>query len=206
MGKRLARNYRHIQLPYTRKEYIKRMQDVPEGFKHSVFGNSSKLDFPAKISLVAERDGQVSAKALVSVRVTIHREMRVIGEENYRLKISSYPHHQARSHGLVGVAKAERISSGMGKQSFGAAEMRLAQIKKGRPLIEITMNDDAVAYGIAKKVLDRIMCKLPLKWQIKTEGLSLTTLLAKVNLPKRIKEKKGKTGGQQVAELNRELK
>ena len=178
--------------------------DVPEGFKHSVFGNSSKLDFPAKISLVALKDGQVSAKALVSVRVTIHREMRVIGEENYRLQMISYPHHQSRSHGLVGVAKAERISSGMGKRSFGTPEMRLAQIKKGRPLIEIAINDNAVAYGVAKKVLNRIMCKLPLRWEIKTEGLSTTTLLANVNLPKRIKEKA--TGGKATTDLQRELK
>jgi len=204
MTKRLARNYRHIQMPYCRKEYIRRMQDVPEGFKHSVFGNSSKLDFPAKVSLVAERDGQVSAKALVSVRVTIHREMKVVGEENYRLQMVSYPFQQSRSHGLIGVAKAERISSGMGKRSFGTPEMRLAQIKKGHKLIEITMNDDAVAYGVAKKVLNRIMCKLPLKWQIKTEGLSFETLTAKVNLPKRVKEKA--EGGKATTDLQRELK
>jgi large subunit ribosomal protein L10e len=204
MGKRPSHSYRHLKLPYTRPEYVKKRMDVPEGFKHSVFGNTAKLDFPAKISLVAERDGQVSAKALVSVRVTIHREMKVIGEDKYRLQMVSYPHHQARSHGTVGVAKAERISEGM-KHSFGFPEMRLAQIKKGHALIEVAIEDDAIAYGVARKVLDRIMCKLPLRWKVKTEGLSHETLTAKVNLPKRIKEKKGK-GGAQVAELNRELK
>jgi ribosomal protein L16/L10AE len=132
--------------------------------------------------------------------------MKVIGEENYRLQMVSYPHHQARFHGM-GMAKGERLGSAdMGHGSFGFPEMRMAQIKKGHQLIEVAINDDAVAYGIAKKVLDRIICKLPLKWQIKTEGLSSATLLARVNLPKRIKEKKGKTGGQQVADLQRELK
>lgn len=204
MGKRKASNYRHLQVPYTRKEYIKKLMDIPEGFKHSCFGNTSKLDFPAKISLVALRDGQVSAKALVSVRVTIHREMRVIGEDKYRLQIVSYPHHQARSHGTVGVAKAERISEGM-KHSFGFPEMRLAQIKKGHSLIELGIDDDPIAYGIANKVLNRIMHKLPLRWEIRTEGLSNKTLLARVNLPKRVKESKKATGGAQVAALQKEL-
>jgi len=206
MGKRPSKVYRKLQLPYTRKEYIGRMMDVPEGMKKSTFGNPSKLDFPAKLKLVSQKDGQISARALVSVRVALHRELRVIGEQNYRLNITSYPHHCARSHGLVGVAKAERISSGMGKGSYGFPEMRLAQIKKGHAVLEIAIENDAVAYGIAQKGLRLAMARLPpFNWQIVAEGISQDVKQAKVTLPKRAKEEK-KTGGQLQAELQRELK
>jgi ribosomal protein L16/L10AE len=204
LRKRLAKNYRQIQMPYTRKKYIKKMMDVPEGLKHSVFGNSAKLDFPAKISLIAERDCQVSAQALVSVRVTVHRELRILDEKNYRLVMTAYPHHLARSHGLVGVAKAERISSGMGKGSFGFPEMRLAQIKKGHSLLEIAVEDNPISYGVALRILSVATHKLPLKWIVKLEGISQSTKDAKVSLPKRTKEKKI-SSGQQVADLKREL-
>jgi len=204
MGKRPSKSYRKLQLAYTRTEYIKKLQSVPEGLKKSTFGNSSKLDFPAKVKLVALIDGQVSARALVSIRVAIHRELRVIGEKNYRLQLVAYPFHQSRSHGLVGVAKAERISSGMGKRSFGTPEMRMAQIKKGHSLFEIAVNDDAVALGIIRKALHIALCKLPLKWQIQLEGFSESTQRAHPVLPKRVKEKT--KGGQQTAELQRELK
>jgi len=204
MGKRPAHSYRHLQEPYTRHEYIKRMQDVPEGMKHSSFGNTSKFDFPAKISLIASRDGQVSARALVSVRIALHRELKILDEKNYRLQMMAYPFHQTRSHGLVGVAKAERIFGGMGGGSFGFPEMRMSQIHKGHALLEVIMNDDPVAYGVALRGLHTALCKLPLKWQIKLEGFSAKTLGAKVNLPKHIKEKKA-TGGQAQTELQREL-
>jgi ribosomal protein L16/L10AE len=191
-------------MPYTRKEFISRMQDVPEGLKHSSFGNTAKFDFPAKISLIALIDGQVSARALASIRVLLHRELRILNEKNYRLQLMAYPFHQSRSHGLVGVAKAERISSGMGKGSFGSPEMRMAQMHRGHALLEIRMEDDPVAHGVAMRGLHMVLCKLPLKWQIKAEGFSTGTLNARVNLPKRVKEKKAATGGQQVAELQRE--
>ena len=204
LGKRPSHSYRVLKVPYTRKEFIRRMQDVPEGLKHSSFGNTAKLDFPAKISLIASVDGQVSARALVAVRVGLHRELRILNEKNYRLQLMAYPFHQSRSHGLVGVAKAERISSGMGKGSFGAPEMRMAQLHRGHALLEIRMEDDPVAYGVAMRGLHMVLCKLPLKWQIKPEGFSANTINVRVNLPKRVKEKKVATGGQQVAELQRE--
>jgi len=205
MGKRPAKSYRKLQQPWTRKEYIKRIMDVPDGLKTSVFGNTSKLDFPAKIEVLAEKDGQVSARAIVAVRVALHRELRTTGEENYRLNMKAYPHHCARSHGLVGVAKAERISSGMGKGSFGFPEMRLAQIKRGNPFLEITMADDPISYGVARRGLESAFNKLPLKWRIHIEGFSTNTLHARPILPKRTKEKKG-AGGNVPKELQREVK
>jgi ribosomal protein L16/L10AE len=204
MGKRPSKSFREFKMANTRKEYVHRFMGLPEGLKKSVFGNH-KEQFPALIRLVPSKDVQVSARAIVSVRVSINRELRILGEDKFRLWMKAYPHHQARSHGLVGVAKAERIASGMGGGSYGFPEMRLAQIEKGHSLLEIAINDDPISFGIALKGLHIVVCKLPPSgWKTIIEGISESTKSAKVLLPKRVKEKKG-TGGQQIGDLQREL-
>jgi len=203
MGKRPSKCYREFKRPNTRYDYIGKSMGLPEGMKKVAFGNTKGV-FSAKAQIVAKKDVQVSARAIVSIRVSINRELRLLGE-NFRMDIKSYPHQLARSHGLVGVAKAERISSGMGKGSFGSPEMRLARVKKGHPLMEVVCNDDPIAFGIIKKAFHIAICKLPpIGWQEVYEGFSEATKSAKVSLPKRVKEKKG-TGGQQVADLQKEL-
>lgn len=205
IGKRPPKCYRRFKRANTRYDLIGKSMEVPEGMRTSVFGNR-KGAFSTKAQIVASKNVQVSAKAIVSIRVAIHRELRVIGETNYRMEVKSYPHHLVRSHGLVGVAKAERIASGMGKGSFGFPEMRLARVRKGHPLIEVISNDDPIAFGIIKRAFHTAICKLPpIGWNMAFEGFSEKTKSAKVALPKRIKEKKG-AGGQQVADLQKDLR
>lgn len=205
MGKRQSKNYRRFKRPNTRYDYIGKSMDVPEGFKKLAFGNTKGV-FLAKAQIVACKDVQVSARAIISIRIAITRELRLLGEKNFRMDIKSYPHQLARSHGLVGVAKAERISSGMGKGSFGTPEMRLARVKKEHPLMEVICNDDPIALGIIKRAFHTAICKLPpIGWKQVYEGFSEANKSAIVILPKRIKEKKG-SGGKQVAELQRELR
>jgi ribosomal protein L10e len=181
--------YKDVKQPFTRKQYIKRIPNVPEGLKKMTYGNTKKLDFPAKMSLVALLDGQVSDKALDSIRVTINRELKILEESNYRLQINSYPHHICRMHGLIGVAKAERIAKGM-KQSFGQSQYRLAQIRKGHEIIVVLLNNDAISFGLCRKALNLATNKLPLKWRIVYEGFPAESIIANVVLPKRHRESK----------------
>jgi len=195
MPKRPSKCYRAMNRPNTRREFVSHYPNLPEGLKKFSYGNTSKFDFPAKITLINLMDIQISALALESVRVTINRELKLLGDENYRLEIKSIPHHVTRMHGLVGVAKAERLAKGM-RGSFGRSMSRFARIKKGKPLIEILIKDEPVPYGICKKALTTAIKKLPSKWKIVTEGISLVNLSAKVKLPKRAKE--SATGGRTV--------
>ena len=193
-NKRPSKCYRKLDRPAnTRKEFIKRLPDLPEGLRKFTFGNKSKFDFPAKVNLVCLKDIQIGGKSLEAVRVTVNRELKILGEDNYRLQIKSIPFHIARSHGLIGVAKAERLAKGM-RLSFGRSMRRFARVKKGKVLIEVLINDDAISYGICKRALVRGTKKLPSKWQIKTEGISLANLQANPKLPKRIKTKKSSGG------------
>lgn len=189
MPTRPSKCYRKPHLQFTRKEYIRRIPDIPSGLKFSV-GNTAKFNFPAKVSLVATTDRQVSASALNCIRVVISRELRVLGEDKFRLQINSYPHHVARMHGLIGVAKAERIAKGM-KQAFGHSILRIAQVKKGHRLVEILTNSNAISYGVSRKALIIAMSKLPFHWDIIYEGFSVKDIQANPVLPKRTRESKG---------------
>lgn len=167
--KRRASNYRALQLPYTRREYIKRYIDVPEGLKKIVFGNTKKK-FPLTVKLVSNKDGQVSAEALNSARMTISRDLKNIGEDKYCLRLTAYPHHVSRSHGLIGVAKAERIAKGM-KEAFGFPERRMAQIYVGKSIFEIDIEDNKEFLKILKQSLEKVSKKLPpFGWRIIIEG------------------------------------
>jgi len=182
--------YRGLQEPFTRTEYISKFPGIPDGLKTMTFGNTSKMDFPARVSLVALKEGQVSARAIDSVRATLHRELRVLGEENYRFSLVAYPHHAVRMHGLVGVAKAERLQKGM-KLSFGAPQYRMARVKKGHTLLEVAIKDDPIAYHVCKRGLELVKKKLPFSWEIQSQGISLQNIVARPLLPRRVKEKKG---------------
>lgn len=199
MPTRPTKCYRDLKQPYTRREYIGSYPDIPQGLNKLVYGNTKKLDFQCKISLVALKSGQISARALDSIRATIHRELRVLGEDKYRFQIKAYPHHCVRMHGLVGVVKAERLAKGM-KQSFGKPIYRMAQIKSGEEILEIRTNDNPIAYGVCKKALSLALKKLPLKFRIAEEGFSKEVKSSNVPLPKRTK---GKAGGE--AEIKREV-
>jgi large subunit ribosomal protein L10e len=204
MGKRPSKSYRHFKRPNTRTEYWGKSMDVPEGMRKVAFGNT-KATFPAKAQIFPSVNVQVSARAIVAVRVAIHRELSFLGEDKFRMVIMSYPHQLVRSHGLVGVAKAERISSGMGKCSWGFPEMRLARVRKNHPLFEVTCEDDPVAYGLIRRAFRTAMCKLPPSgWKERFEGFSAKTKSARVILPKRAKEKKA-SSGIQVEDLQKEL-
>lgn len=186
---RPERHYKRMNIPYTRKEYINRVPNVPDALKHKVYGNK-KADFPAKISLVAIDEGQVGANCLDSIRATAHRNLEILGDK-YRLEIKPYPHHIIRWHGLIGVAKGERIAHGM-KLSFGAPFARMAQIKRGATLLEIRIPDNAVAFGISRNTLETVSKKIGIRTIMKIEGVSPENRRTDIALPKRTKgESKG---------------
>lgn len=176
---------------FTRKEYIKRgYPDVPEGLSKMTYGNSKQQDWKAKVSLIALKDGQVSSKSLESIRVTVNKELKVLGEEKYCLRMKSYPFHVNREHGLIGIAKAERFCKGM-RLGFGKSNFRSSRLKKGTELFVIFIDDNAVSFHLAKRACKMAIKKLPLKWKIYSEGISSKNILANPILPKRAKESKG---------------
>jgi len=194
MPKRPSKCYRKPDRPaFTRTKYIKGLPQRSEGLKKLCFGATDKFDFEGKVQIVATKGVQVSDKALNSIRITIVRDLKVLGERKFRFELKGVPHHIARMHGLIGVAKAERMVKGM-RASFGRSTYRMARMKKGKVLIEVLISNDAIAFHVAKTTLVKAMKKLPRGFELKHEGISFENVSAHPQLPKRIKSS---TGGRQ---------
>ena len=157
MSLRPARNYRALQRPYTRKEYIK---SIPYSkitkFDHgNVHGK-----FEYEVRMVAEASFQVRSNALEAARMTIMSQIRkaIPSEEAYFFKVVPYPHHILRKHAMAGVHKAERLQKGM-RLAFGKPDARAAQIRRGDVIMFIRVNRQHLE--IAKYCMKLAKLKIP---------------------------------------------
>ncbi|RSN69329.1 50S ribosomal protein L16 [Candidatus Korarchaeum cryptofilum] len=139
MSLRPARNYRALQRPYTRKEYIK---SIPYSkitkFDHgNVHGK-----FEYEVRMVAEASFQVRSNALEAARMTVLSQVRkaIPSDEAYFFKVVHYPHHILRKHAMAGVHKAERLQKGM-RLAFGKPDARAAQIRRGDVIMFMRVNE-----------------------------------------------------------------
>ncbi|RLG42270.1 MAG: 50S ribosomal protein L16 [Thermoproteota archaeon] len=157
MSLRPARNYRAVQRPYTRKEYIK---SIPYSkitkFDH---GNvHGKFDY--EVRLVANSSFQVRSNALESARMTILAQLRkkLPSDEHYFFKIVPYPHHILRKHAMAGVHKAERLQKGM-RLAFGKPDGRAAQLGRGDTILFVRVNEEYL--DVARYCVKLAKLKIP---------------------------------------------
>jgi len=149
--------HRIINQPYTRKEYIKR---IPQGKLEQMkwtYGNENEK-FHFELHLVSQNVKYITASSLDAVRVAMGH---VLGEKKFFFKVLVYPHIVLREHGLLGVAKAERLCKGM-KRSFGKASSTCALVNLGQDVIILRTDD----LNLARRALDVASKKLKPSWKI----------------------------------------
>ncbi len=157
MSLRPARNYRALQRPYTRKEYIK---SIPYSKINKFDHGNVHGDFDYEVRLVADASFQVRSNALEAARMTILAQLRkrTTSDEHYFFKIVPYPHHILRKHAMAGVHKAERLQKGM-RLAFGKPDGRAAQIRKGDTILFIRVNEEHL--DVAKYCVKLAKLKIP---------------------------------------------
>lgn len=156
MARKPAKMWKRLERPYVRVEYI----DGAPGSRIKMFdmGNLS-ADFPVAITLVAKEHVQIRDIALEAARVSANKYLsRMVGENNYKLKLRVYPHHILREHRMAVGAGADRISQGM-RAAFGIPVGRAAQVKPGTKIMTIWTNPEY--FEFAKEALRRASMKLP---------------------------------------------
>ena len=146
--------YRRLERPYTRiskfkkKSYIKTTPNI----KVVTFdmGNLKKK-FDYTLKLKSKSDLQIRDNALESARETSNKLMeKTAGLANFHIKIHVYPFHILRENPMATGAGADRFSTGMQK-SFGKPIGSAAQIKKGRALFSISVDNPNIE--LARKAL-----------------------------------------------------
>lgn len=157
MSLRPARNYRAIQRPYTRKEYIK---SIPHS-KISKFDHGNLHgSFDYEVRLVADASFQVRSNALEAARMAVLAQLRkkIPSEGQYFFKVIPYPHHILRKHAMAGVHKAERLQKGM-RLAFGKPDGRAAQIRKGDVILFLRVNKEHLE--VSKYCMKMAKLKIP---------------------------------------------
>jgi len=152
---------KHISYaPYTKKEYFGRKGSKSKIPKFT-FGYTKPYQY--ELTLLCLKRGQLPEEVLESMRVSIgHRMTKAQKTNDFVAKIFVYPHIFVRKHGLLGVAKAERLMKGM-RHSFGKiTNQRVARLDSNQPILKLWVND----LEVGKKTLDVLSKKCPLPTKI----------------------------------------
>ncbi len=157
MSLRPARNYRALQRPYTRKEYIK---SLPYSKINKFDHGNVHGDFDYEVRLVADASFQVRSNSLEAARMTILAQLRkkVPSDDYYFFKVVPYPHHILRKHAMAGVHKAERLQKGM-RLAYGKPDGRAAQIRRGSTILFLRVNEEYL--DVARYCIRLAKLKIP---------------------------------------------
>jgi large subunit ribosomal protein L10e len=165
MPLRPARCYRRFDTPpYTRLEYIKSIPPVT--IPKFDLGNPNG-QFDCTLKLVVMRSGQVRQNALEAARQMANKYLSSkLGEQNYFLRISVFPHHILRENKMMAMAGADRLQDGM-RLSFGTPIGRAARVESGQVLMAVKVKSNNLEH--AKEALRRAASKLPLPCRVVVE-------------------------------------
>jgi large subunit ribosomal protein L10e len=157
-----ASTFKHKDnMAFTRRKY---MGGVP-GSKIVKFtmGDPTK-DFSHRVELVNIKDIQIRHNALESARIAANRHLeKIVGRDDFMLKIVPYPHNIIREHKRVNVAQADRFQEGM-KKAYGKPTAVAARIQKNSQIMIAEVNEQNLEH--AKEALRRASAKLPVKCRI----------------------------------------
>jgi len=149
--------HRNIGQAYSRQDYIHR---IPQGKLNSMkftYGDEHEK-FQYELQLISQNQKYLTANSLDAVRVAMGH---ILADKKFFFKILPYCHIVLREHGLLGVAKAERLAKGM-KKSFGKPSSRCAMVNQNQPIIVLRVND----LNLGRKVLKAASKKLKPSWKI----------------------------------------
>jgi len=165
MPLRPGRCYRHFGTPpYTRKEYIK---SIPPVMIPKFDLGNLKGDFPVIVKLVSKEAGQIRMNAIEAARIISHKYLASkVGENNYHLRISIYPHHILRENKMMAMAGADRLQDGM-RKAFGTPIGRAARVRANQVLMYVRTHPQNI--DKAKEALRRASSKLPIPSRIEIE-------------------------------------
>jgi large subunit ribosomal protein L10e len=171
MGIRPGRATRTIKRPWTRVSKKKPRKSYVVGAPYSrihIFdmGNPKK-EYDSKLWLSVERSVQIRDNALEAARIVANKLLeKVIGPENYFMKVLVFPHHILREHSMATGAGADRFSSGM-QRAFGKPSGRAVQVKRDQRVMVLKIDKKNLEIG--KKALKRAHLKLPTPCKIIVE-------------------------------------
>jgi len=174
MGLRPGKTTRTLKRAYTRVSKVKPRKSFVVGVPFArihIFemGNKNKK-YDLNMTLISERSVQIRDNALESARIVGNKHLeKILGPENYFMKVLVFPHQILREHSMASGAGADRFSSGM-SHSFGKPSGRAVRIKRGQGIFMLKINKKDLM--VARKAFKRLTLKLPTPCYVKEEAIS----------------------------------
>lgn len=172
MARKPASMYRQItQFPYTRKEYT---GGIPGTTLLQFETGTPQREFPVIMLLVTNERAQVRSQALESGRVAANRHLeKIVGKNNFYLKVRVVPHHILRENKQATGAGADRVSQGM-RRAFGTNVGTAARVMNNQAVFELRTTQEFAKPG--KEALRKAAMKLPAPCRIEiVKGADLLT-------------------------------
>ncbi len=170
MPLRPGRCYRYFSgPPYTRIEYIHGAPyvQIPK-FDMGATSAAARARFDTVVKLVAEEIGQIRMNALEAARQMAFKYLnKVLGQENFYLRINVYPFHVLRENKMLAMAGADRLQEGM-RLAFGTPVGRAVRVERpGTIIMFVEVEEKNVEH--AKEALRRAKSKLSIPCRIVVE-------------------------------------
>jgi len=117
-------------------------------------------DYDYMLKLVSEGRLQIRHNALEAARVAASKKVALLGEENFYLKVVTYPHLVLRENKMIATAGADRLQEGM-RKAFGKPIGLAARIEIGSVVLELSIKAENL--DKAKEAMWAASTKLPMK-------------------------------------------
>ena len=125
-------------------------------------------DYDFMLKLVSEGKVQIRHNALEAARVAASKKVTLVGEENYFLKVVTYPHIILRENKMIATAGADRLQEGM-RKAFGKPIGLAARVDIGDTVLELSVKAENLEK--AKSAMWAAATKLPMKTRVEVLNL-----------------------------------
>lgn len=117
-------------------------------------------DYDFMFKLVSQGTVQIRHNALEAARVAASKKVTLLGEENFYLKVVTYPHLVLRENKMIATAGADRLQEGM-RKAFGKPIGLAARVNIGSVVLELSVKAENFEKG--KEAIWAAATKLPMK-------------------------------------------
>ena len=153
-----GKNYRQWKgMAYTSKQFA---PGAPNPKVARFTTGKSRLDYDYLFRLISEGKVQIRHNALEAARVAASKKDALVGEENFLLKVVSYPHIILRENKMMATAGADRLQEGM-RKACGKPIGLAARVDIGDTVLELSLNAENMEKG--KEAMKAASTKLPMK-------------------------------------------
>lgn len=153
-----GKNYRQIVgMAYTSKKFA---PGAPNPKVARFTTGKSRPDYDFLLRLISEGRVQIRHNALEAARVAASKKVALIGEENFFLKVVTYPHIILRENKMIATAGADRLQEGM-RKAFGKPIGLAARVGMGDVVLELSVKAENLEK--ARAAMKAASAKLPMK-------------------------------------------